>query len=122
MVLHLHKLEPSKLLGPVYLYPDGRGSMVNAARDETAMPAQPRRILTTPTARGQQVSRNLARILILRVICLDIVVSCRKQVGSESLSFRTQSHDDWVHFAVSIWAIAEPETSSKVVSAARTDI
>ena len=125
MVLHLHTFEPSRLLGPVYLYPDGRGGTVNAARDEideTAMPAQPKGIRTTPTARGLQVSRNLARILILRVICLEIVVSCRKQVGLETLSFRTQSHDDRVHFAVSIWAIAEPETSSKVVSAARTDI
>lgn len=52
IVLHLHKLEPSKLDGPVYLYPDGRGSMVNAAIDETVTPAQPRRILTAPTACG----------------------------------------------------------------------
>ena len=122
MVLHLHKLEPSKLLGPAYLYPGGRGGTVNSARDEMAMPAQPRRILTTPTARGLQVSRNIARILILRVICLDIVISCRKQVGSETLSFRTQFHDDWVHVGETTWAIAEPEKSRRVVIAARTNI
>ena len=72
MVLHLHKLEPPRLVGPVYLYPDGRGGIVKAARDETVTPAQPRRILTTPIACGLQVSRNFARILIKRVKCLDI--------------------------------------------------
>ena len=36
-VLHLHKLESSTPLGPVYEYPGSNELMVNAAWDETTM-------------------------------------------------------------------------------------
>ena len=36
MVLHLHMLSSSGPLGPTYVSPGSRGSMVNAARDEAA--------------------------------------------------------------------------------------
>ena len=32
-VLHLHKLNPSRIFGPMYVYPGSRGGMVEAAKD-----------------------------------------------------------------------------------------
>ena len=71
MVLHLHMLSSSGPLGPTYVSPGSKGSMVNAAGDEAAKLINPRGTLTAPAACGLQVCGHLARILIERIIRLD---------------------------------------------------
>jgi hypothetical protein len=77
-VLHLHKLESSTPLGPVYEYPGMSESMVNATQEQrkietsqTAKDGERNGTLTSLIACRHQIRRDRTRILINRVECLD---------------------------------------------------
>jgi hypothetical protein len=94
---------------------------VSAVRDEPMMLVHVRRILTTPIACRLHVCADCTRILVESVICLDKSLVTEVRLHEPSL-FHTQSHVVMEQSGATIWEIAEPDKSNKVVSAAMVDI